>query len=483
MTFSCRKWLKTYVYDYMLMSNKIGMKRSDILVVDDEDDIREMLRDILEEAGYDTILSSNSEDAYNILRNNYVQLVVLDIWLHGKNDGFNLLEYISARYPDVQIIIISGHGNTDSAVKAIKMGAYDYISKPFNSERILLTIQHAISSAKLFQENRELKSSIKKKYVLIGDSHEMRNLNNITDKLAKTSSRIMITGASGVGKEVVARIIHQKSKFFDQPFVVLHAASFSQDAYEEKIFGIASIGNNPPQIGLLENANNGTLYVDEITDLSLELQAILLKIIQENKFCRVNDNKQIPLNIRIISSSSKDPFESMSKGIIREDLFYRLNVVPVRIPSLSEHITDIPLLAEHFLSILSEETGMITKRWSPEAMSVMQSYEWPGNVRQLRNVIEWILIMSADTDASLITVNDLPPYIMADTHMTPSNSNINLSVPLREARENFEKKYLKLHLKRFAGNITKTAEFVGMERSALHRKLKMLNLFFNEVNK
>ncbi|WP_044148019.1 sigma-54-dependent transcriptional regulator [Ehrlichia chaffeensis] len=452
---------------------------SEVLVVDDEVDIRNLIKDILSDDNYVTKLAVDGLSAIKMAYEKEPDVVLLDIWLKGSDiDGLSVLEKLKERYPYLPVIMISGHGNIATAVKSLHMGAYDYIEKPFTEGRLKLVVKRAIESGRLRRENDELKSTFED-YEIVGNSPVIKNLRSMINKAATTSSRILITGSPGVGKEVVARLIHKKSKGYDTPFISMYSSMLPANNYLVNIFGSEESSNIlshrvPPHIGIIEQANHGTLFIDEVTDLRYDTQLRLLRLLQEGKIYRENSKIPVSVDVRIIVSSSKDIENEVRAGKFCEDLYYRLNVLPIRVPSLVEYCTDIPELCRYFMSSICKKIGLCTHILSDEALIAMQSYEWPGNLRQLRNVIEWILIMKSPKE--IITAKDLPVDIVSNSPINDVLSAKVISVPLRQAREEFERQYLKTQLSRFGGNVSKTAEFVGMERSALHRKLKVLGL-------
>jgi two-component system nitrogen regulation response regulator NtrX len=458
---------------------------ADILIVDDEKDIRELVCDVLRDAKYATRTAFDSSSTFKSLAERVPSAVILDIWLKGSElDGLGILEFVKKKYPHVPVIMISGHGNIETAVSAIKIGAYDFIEKPFKEDRLLLVVARALENAKLKNENTELKARGKFEMQLNGGSHIVQQLRHNLDKIAPTSSRVFITGLAGTGKEMFARLIHAKSARAAANFLVLNAAGMNADRVEAELFGIED--KNPTggaeKLGLFERAHNGTLFIDEICDIPLEVQGKLLRALQEQSFTRQRGNQKVEVDVRLIVSSNRDLEREIAAGRFREDLYYRLNVVPVRLPSLKERREDIAELCAYFLKRASEIAGLPVRTMSNEALVMLQAYSWPGNVRQLRNMMEWLLIMTTDktgggrTDA--ITAEELPPEIINDNPVLArpeTNADI-MSMPLREARELFEKQYLAAQIERFGGNISRTSAFVEMERSALHRKLKMLGL-------
>ncbi|MGE0755350.1 MAG: sigma-54-dependent transcriptional regulator [Alphaproteobacteria bacterium] len=453
---------------------------SDILIVDDEEDIRELVSDILKDAHYTTRTAHNSDSAFQALAERVPTAIILDIWLQGSElDGLGILEMVKKKYPTLPIIMISGHGNIETAVNAIKIGAYDFIEKPFKEDRLLLIVARALEHARLSNENSELKLRGSTEMQLNGTSPAIQQLRQALEKIAPASSRVLITGAPGTGKEMMARMIHTKSARSKGNFVVLNAAGLAPDRVEAELFGVED--SNPTggaeKLGLLERAHNGTLFIDEVADMPLETQGKMLRVLQDQSFTRVRGNRRVEVDVRVIASSNRNLESEIQLGHFREELYYRLNVVPLRMPSLKDRREDIAELCRHFLRRASETAGMPARDISNEALAMLQAYGWPGNVRQLRNMMEWLLIMTADSKDS-IRADDLPPEILASNPALArpeTNADI-MSMALRDARELFEKQYLAAQIERFGGNISKTSAFVGMERSALHRKLKTLGI-------
>lgn len=453
---------------------------TDILIVDDEADIRDLVSDILKDAKYSSRTAHNSDTAFNALAERVPSALVLDIWLQGSElDGLGILEMVRKKYPHMPVIMISGHGNIETAVAAIKMGAYDFIEKPFKEDRLLLVVARALEHARLRNENLELKTRGKPEMQLTGTSQAIQQIRQTLDKVAATSSRVLITGGPGTGKEMFARMIHTRSQRAGGNFVIMNAAGLTPDRVEAELFGIED--SNPTggaeKLGLFERAHNGTLFIDEVADMPLETQGKVLRALQEQSFTRLRGNRRVEVDVRVIAASNRDLELEIAAGRFREELYYRLNVVPVRMPSLRDRREDVPELCRYFLKRASEIAGLPVRELSDEGVAMLQAYHWPGNVRQLRNMMEWLLIMTTDGKEP-IPASALPPEILSSNPVLArpeTNADI-MSMALREARELFEKQYLAAQIERFGGNISKTSSFVGMERSALHRKLKMLGI-------
>ncbi len=451
---------------------------ADILIVDDEADIRELVAGILEDEGHKTRLARDSDEALRAIEDRRPNLVVLDIWLQGSRlDGLEVLSAIKATYPDLPVVIISGHGNIETAVTAIRRGAYDYIEKPFKADRLLLVTLRALEASQLRREVKELRERSTVSTDMVGHSAAVNHLRTHIDRVSPTNSRILIRGASGTGKELTARVIHLKSARKDGPFVVLNAAAMAPERVEEELFGIEDRAGTPRKVGALEEAHGGTLYIDEVADMPLETQGKVLRVLVEQKFLRLNGNQKVAVDVRIISSTSRDLEREMQEGRFREDLYHRLNVVPLRVPSLAERRDDIPELIEYFVSQVASTSGLAPRRIGEDAIAVLQAHDWPGNVRELRNNIERLMILAGGDPNAIITADMLPEEIGSNVPL-PVNGGAEhlMSLPLREAREIFEREYLLAQINRFGGNISRTAEFVGMERSALHRKLRALGV-------
>lgn len=457
----------------------------DVLIIDDEADIRDLISANLKDEGFSTRAVAHSTGAFDALAEKVPGAIILDIWLQGSDlDGLGILEIIKKRYPLMPVIVISGHGTIETAVTAIKMGAYDYIEKPFTHEKLMIVLKRACEASRLKRENIDLKSKVVDKTELIGNSAPINRLKNEIEKVAPTSGRVLILGQAGSGKELVARLIHRKSKRASAPFIVFNPTGMSAEKIQQDLFGEPEKHDSTAMFtkrhSVLEAANNGTLYIDEIADLPASIQAKLLKFVQDQILEKPAINKAVKLDVRLITSSSRDLQTEVNNGKFREDLFYRLNVVPIKTPSLTEHREDIPLLVQYFVKQLVKFSGLKEREFSEEAMNALQSYNWPGNIRELRNTIEWTLIMNPITDSNntSILIDMLPSEILNNglSISKPENNIDMMSMPLREAREVFERQYLFAQMNRFNNNISKTSLFVGMERSALHRKLKLLNI-------
>jgi two-component system nitrogen regulation response regulator NtrX len=454
----------------------------DIIIVDDEDDIRTLIAGILEDEGYETRQAGSAEDAIDAIAARRPSLIILDIWLEGSRlDGMELLHIIQREHPEVPVVMISGHGSIETAVQAIKVGAYDYIEKPFKTDRLILIVSRAIEASRLRRENRELRLRAGPETELVGDGATISQLRQTVDKVAPTGSRVLIHGAAGSGKEVAARMLHAQSRRADQPFVIVNCAAMAPERMESELFGVEAARASDQEgrkIGLFEQAHNGTLVFDEIGDMPIETQGKIVRVLQEQTFEQVGGNRKIEVDVRVVATSTRDLKDEIVAGRFREDLFYRLNVVPLEVPDLADRRDDIPKLAEHFMRRAAETGGMPIRRIGPDAMTALQSHDWPGNVRQLRNVIEWLLIMAPADPSQPIRADMLPPELIgkAPRALLGAEQTEFLTLSLRDAREEFERQYLEAQVNRFSGNISKTATFVGMERSALHRKLKSLGV-------
>lgn len=457
----------------------------EILVVDDEADIRELVAGILQDEGYETRTAGNADEALAALDARLPALVILDIWLQGSRlDGLEILEAIKRAHPDMPVIMISGHGTIETAVGALKRGAYDFIEKPFKADRLLLLVQRAMESTELKRENRALKARSNIEDEMIGRSAAMNTVRGLVEKAAPMGSRVMIMGPPGSGKEVLARQLHRMSRRADGPFAVINAATMAPERMEAELFGVeaSASADGMPRVGLFEQAHGGTLFLDEVADMPLETQAKILRVLVDQTFERVGGRNRVQVDVRVVSASARDLHAEIAAGRFREDLFHRLSVVPIRVPRLADRREDIPDLASHFIQRISMANGVPPRQISNEAMAVMQAYDWPGNVRQLRNVCERLLILANDDAESAIGADMLPAEVggAGPATLRADGGEVIMALPLREAREAFERDYLLAQVARFGNNISRTATFIGMERSALHRKLKSLGITIND---
>ena len=448
---------------------------SDILIVDDERDIRELISDILEDEGFATRLAGNSDDAMAAVNTEPPALMILDIWLKdSRMDGIDILKTVKRDNPDVPVVIISGHGNIEIAVAAIRQGAYDFIEKPFNIDQLMVVIRRAMETSRLRRENQSLKRRDVSSSEMLGQSAAFRALISQLDKVTKSNGRVMLTGPAGAGKEVAARYIHTNSGRADAPFVTINCAGVEPENMEELLFGREG-PDRGIEPGLLEQAHGGVVFFDEVADMPLGTQSKILRVLVDQQFTRVGGNDKVRVDLRVISSTNKNLDEAIEAETFRQELFHRLNVVPIAVPSLEERREDIPLLAEHFISEFNQSQGLPQRSLSDDAIALMQTMIWPGNVRQLKNLVERVLILGDGTGP--IEARELP----GEEDRSEEDGRVVLSsalatLPLREAREAFEREYLLTQINRFGGNISRTANFVGMERSALHRKLKSLGV-------
>ena len=448
----------------------------DILIVDDERDIRELVAGVLSDEGYECRTAGDSTSALAAIDDRRPSLVLLDVWLHGSPmDGLEVLDAIKLREPDLPVIIFSGHGNIDTAVSAVRRGAMDFIEKPFEAERLLLLVARATETERLRRENARLREGSFKSEAFTGNSSAINQVRATLKRVANTGSRVLISGPAGAGKEVAARLLHSWSPRADKAFVTVNSARITAERFEHELFG-EELDGKLVRAGLLEMADGGTLYLDEVADMPESTQARILRVLTEQSFVRVGGTRQIGVDVRVVSSTSRDLEAEIAERRFREDLFYRLNVVPVSVPSLAERREDIPALAVHFFTRYSAEQGVKPPVITPEAMAALQAYDWPGNVRQLRNVIERTVILTPREKLEHVAPDMLPTEISEGKMAGGSGMTALMGVPLREAREIFEREYLKIQIRRFSGNISKTAGFIGMERSALHRKLKLLGM-------
>ena len=450
----------------------------DILVVDDEADIRELVAGVLEDEGYETRAAADSDAALGAITERRPSLVLLDVWLQGSRlDGLQLLSEIKRRDPTLPVIVFSGHGTLDTAVAAVREGAVDFIEKPFESSRLLHLVARATETDRLRRENESLRARVGQEDELAGTSSAINQVRATLKRVAATGSRVLIAGPAGVGKEVAARLLHDWSPRARVPFVVVSAARMTPERVEEELFGVEE-GGELLRTGLLEDAHGGTLFLDEIADMPLTTQARILRVLTDQSFTRVGGTRTIKVDVRVVSATARDLSGEIAEGRFREDLFYRLNVVPVNLPALSERREDIPPLVQHFAARYATERRVATPEISAEAQAALQAYDWPGNVRQLRNIVERTIIMAPGDRLHTIDADMLPSEVLSDQErIAPGNAAKSImGTPLREARETFEREYLRVQIRRFSGNISRTATFIGMERSALHRKLKTLGL-------
>jgi len=452
----------------------------EILIVDDEADIRDLVAGILQDEGYSARTARNSDDALAAIVTRRPNLVFLDIWLQGsKLDGLQLLDAIKHEHTDLPVVMISGHGNIETAVSAIKHGAYDFIEKPFKADRLVLVADRALETSRLKREVKQLKQMAPVPSTLIGRSTAIAQLRQAIERVAPTNSRVLIVGPSGAGKELAARTLHQSSGRANGPFIVINAAAITPERMEIELFGVDhSNGLEGRKPGALEEAHGGTLFIDDIADLPRETQNKILRVLIDQTFQRVGGTTKIAVDVRIVSSTARNLEVAIMEGKFREDLYHRLSVVPIRVPPLAERRDDIPELVEYFMDQISQATGLPKRRIGDDAMAVLQSHNWPGNVRQLRNNIERLMILAGGDPEAVVNASMLPPDVGS---MVPTMPNGNggehlMGLQLRDAREVFEREYLVAQISRFGGNISRTAEFVGMERSALHRKLKALGI-------
>ncbi|VXC96495.1 nitrogen assimilation response regulator NtrX [Sphingomonas sp. AX6] len=450
----------------------------DILVVDDETDIRELVAGVLEDEGYETRGAADSDAALEAIATRRPSLVLLDVWLQGSRlDGLDLLDEIKRRDPSIPVLVISGHGNLDTAVAAIRRGASDFIEKPFEAERLLLMVERATETERLRREVAALRASAGREDDLTGSSTAINAVRATLKRVAGTGSRVLITGGAGVGKEVAARLLHGWSQRTNGPFIIVNAARMTPERVEEELFGVER-ENDLVHPGLLEQAHGGTLFLDEIADMPVATQARILRVLTDQSFTRVGGQRMVKVDVRVVSATARDLTVEIAEGRFREDLYYRLNVVPVVIPPLCDRREDIPSLVDHFVAHYASERRVPTPEVASDAMVALQSYEWPGNVRQLRNVVERTIIMAPGNRIGRIDLDLLPAEVLGAPEGGEGGfgGNVVMGAPLREARETFEREYLRVQIRRFSGNISRTASFIGMERSALHRKLKILGI-------
>ena len=456
----------------------------DILIVDDEADIRMLIAGVLKDEGYATREAADTAQTVAAIQARQPTLVILDIWLQGGGlEGIEILKQLRAEMPSVPVVMISGHGTIETAVEAIKLGAYDFIEKPFKSDRLLLVVERAIEAAQLRRENEELKLRAGGDLDLVGASSAANQLRTQIERVAPTGSRVLITGPPGSGKEVVGRLLHARSRRARGAFIPVNCATMRPERLEIELFGTETRNDGAPRkVGTFERAHGGTLFLDEVADMPLETQGKIVRVLQEQTFERVGGSSRVEVDVRVVASSNRGLGAEISAGRFREDLFYRLSVVPIRVPPLRERLEDIPLMARHFMARASEAARLAPRDFGEDAMAALQAYTWPGNVRQLRNVIDWLLIMAPGDTHEPIRADMLPNEItaIAPTVVKWEKGSEIMTLPLRDAREVFEREYLLAQVTRFGGNISRTAAFVGMERSALHRKLKSLGVVGND---
>jgi two-component system, NtrC family, nitrogen regulation response regulator NtrX len=456
---------------------------ADILIVDDEADIRMLIDGVLRDEGYLTRQAANADDAIGAFHARRPSLVVLDIWLRNSRlDGLGILEALHREQPHVPVVMISGHGTIETAVNAIQLGAYDFIEKPFKADRLLLIVRRALEAARLAAENAELRLRAGAESQLIGESAALQAIRAAVERVAPTGSRVLVTGPAGAGKEVASRMLHALSRRADQPFVALNCATLNPTRFEEELFGVEAAAGEPRRAGVLERAHGGTLLLDEVADMPLETQGKIVRALQDQAFQRVGGSARVSVDVRVITTTNRDLQAEIAGGRFREDLFYRLAVVPLQIPALRQRREDVPVLAQYFLTRAAESAGMAPRILAADAVAALQAYDWPGNVRQLRNLMDWLLIMAPGSAVDAIRADVLPPEISSHAprllSLDPAADMMGLT--LREARDLFEIQYLQAQLVRLGGNISRTAAFVGMERSALHRKLKQLGVTTEE---
>jgi two-component system nitrogen regulation response regulator NtrX len=458
----------------------INKNNTSILVVDDERDICLMVSEILQDQGYNVKTAVSKDSAMRIIEESGITLVITDIWMEdNENAGIELLEWCKNYNSLIPVLIMSGHGTIETAMSAAKNGAYDFIEKPFNTDRLLLLIEKSLNDRDMRIKLLESQHDWFTSNDLIGVSSAIKNIKNLLLKLSQNNSRILLSGFSGSGKETCARFIHTNSTRANHPFVKASFSSLSIEMINELLFGISNENlNKVNNSGLLEQANFGTIYFNEICDLPLEIQDKLVHIIQDQAFYKTGSNKKIKLDLRIISATSKNPIKAVENKLLRDDLFYRLSVVPISIPALKDRPEDVPHLIKHFMTIASNLLNKFPLDFSDDTIAILETYDWPGNIRQLKNTIEWLLIMYGNKENYTVKTIDLPPEISSNNIDNTLDNNKSFNLPLKDARKIFEKDYLERQLMRFKGNIAKTSSFVGMDRSALHRKLKELEINF-----
>jgi len=447
----------------------------DILIVDDEQDIRQSISGVLEDEGYVARCASDSDRALQELRNRQPSVLLLDVWLEGSNlDGMDLLHRVRERYADLPVLMISGHGSIETAVAAIRHGAYDFVEKPFTTDRLLLAVSRAIEAFRLRRENAELRMRAGAETELIGQSPEAVQTRSLIERIAPTGSRVLVQGPPGSGKEVAARMIHRLSRRSGGPFVVVNCAIMIPGRLEEELFGSEE---GAGKTGLLERAHGGTLLLDEIADMPMETQGKIVRVLQEQTFVRVGGSQKVSVDVRVIATSNRDLATEVAERRLRQDLFYRLNVVPLEIAPLRRRRDDIPLLTNHFMDLYARQNGAKPPVVAEDAMAALQAYDWPGNVRELRNIVERLSILGPCEGRSALRADALPPELRREAPAVAQleKGDAMMSLPLREAREVFEREYLVAQMRRFGNNISRTAQFIGMDRSTLHRKLRAAN--------
>lgn len=455
---------------------------ADVLVVDDEADIRDLIGGILEDEGYTVQTAAGSSDALAAVRARVPKLIVLDVWLKGSEmDGLELLTEFKKMDPFLPVVVISGHGTVETAVAAIRDGAYDYLEKPFNADKLVLTVRRALENAALKRENSALKSRSPASSEIIGSSQARAQLISSIAKVAPTNSRVLVQGPPGSGKELTARLIHEMSERAQGPFIIVSAANVDPDQMEAQLFGEEHGEEKAPRAGLFEQAHTGTLVLDEVADMPLSVQSRILRVLVDQRFRRKNGREDVGVDVRVISTSARDLRAEIDSGHFREDLFHRLAVVPIDVPGLDKRREDIAELVQFFAGRVADATGLQAREFSVEALAMLQASRWPGNVRQLRNVVERILILTNGEPAGPITPQHLPRETEGEGNTQASMQMIGMS--LRDAREHFEREYLEMQITRFGGNVSRTAAFIGMERSALHRKLKALGVETGSANR
>ena len=443
-----------------------------------------LIAGVLKDEGFATREAADTAQTLAAIQARQPTLVILDIWLQGGGlEGIEILKQLRAEMPSVPVVMISGHGTIETAVEAIKIGAYDFLEKPFKSDRLLLVVERAIEAAQLRRENEELRLRAGGDLDLVGISSAANQLRQQIDRVAPTGSRVLISGPPGSGKEVVGRLLHARSRRSKGPFVPVNCATMRPERLEIELFGTETrIDGTPRKVGTFERAHGGTLFLDEVADMPLETQGKIVRVLQEQTFERVGGSSRVEVDVRVVASSNRELGGEISAGRFREDLFYRLSVVPIRVPPLRDRREDIPLMARHFMARASEAARLAPREFGEDALAALQAYTWPGNVRQLRNVIDWLLIMMPGDAREPVRADMLPNEItaIAPTVVKWDKGSEIMTLPLRDAREVFEREYLLAQVTRFGGNISRTAAFVGMERSALHRKLKSLGVFGND---